>query len=176
MRDVAWRTGFTFVVLAMLTLVGPNVSCHLDHRLVEQILGQTPASRIARYLQATARGDRDGALNLWQPAGAPHEDLAARREMVTGEFLARGSALEYRLLDTVWWRTCCEPGIIDDPAVAGGAQVRVAVAGGNKAEEVYVFDLLVPGGYWGDAAGNPIRNWAIVDIYPEGDAPLAWPR
>jgi hypothetical protein len=32
----------------------------------------------------------------------------------------------------------------------------------------------VPGGYWGDAAGNPLRDWAIVDIYPEGLQPLAW--
>jgi hypothetical protein len=64
--------------------------------------------------------------------------------------------------------------VIDDPAQAGGARIRVVIGGGHEPETTYTFDLLVPGGYWGDAAGNPLRDWEIVDVYAEGMRPLAW--
>ena len=52
--------------------------------------------------------------------------------------------------------------------------MRVAIWGEGQAEEIYLFDLLVPGGPRGTAAGYPLREWAIVDIYAEAAAPLAW--
>jgi hypothetical protein len=93
---------------------------------------------------------------------------------MTDELLALGPTLEYRILEVEWWRACCEPGVIDDPRNAGAARVWVAVNEQGSTEVVYVFDVLVPGGYWGEAMGNPVRQWAIVDIYHQGQEPLVW--
>jgi hypothetical protein len=173
MRGVGWRMGFTLAALAVLALLGQNRSCSSSHRFVEQVLGRTPEAEIAKYLAAIAEGDRHSALTLWPVAGAPDAALEVRRASVTDELLTYGPRLEYRILDVVWWRTCCEPGVVDDPAEAGGARIRVSVDG-NQPAAAYVFDLLVPGGYWGAAAGYPVRQWDIVDVYPEGAEPLAW--
>jgi len=174
MRDITWRMGFTLMTLTALAVLGLNASCSPAHHLLEQALGRTPQHQIAGYLAAVARGDRPAALELW-PAPASHDrGLMDRRDSVTGALLAHGPGLEHRVLDVIWWRTCCEPAVIDDPAQAGGARIRVAIGGGHGPEAIYIFDVLVPGGYWGDAAGNPLRDWEIVDVYPEGMQPLAW--
>jgi hypothetical protein len=175
MRDVLWRVGFTLTALTFLTILGPSAGCGVGSRLIELAKGQTPRARIAHYMTAVARGDRQRALALWALLGSSNADLQARRESVTDDLLAHGSDLEYRILDTVWWRTCCEPDVIDDPDEAGGARVRVAVSSQGRPERIYIFDVLVPGGYWGAAMGHPVRRWAIVDVYPEGEAPLIWP-
>ena len=172
MRDITWRMGFTLMTLAALAVLGLNASCSPAHHLLEQALGRTPQHQIAAYLAAIATGDQPAALELW-PASQDH-DLLKRRDSMTDKLLARGPSLEHRVLDTIWWRTCCEPAVIDDPAQAGGARIRVVIGGGHEPETTYTFDLLVPGGYWGDAAGNPLRDWEIVDVYPEGMRPLAW--
>jgi hypothetical protein len=173
MRDVMWRMGLTLIAVALLTVLGPGVSCSTGNRLVERIIGQTPETRIAGYLDAITEGDRAVALALWPSMDPSNTDLEARRESVTAELLARGPRLQHRILDVVWWRTCCEPAVIDDPAEAGGARIRVTIRSESRQDEVYTFDLLVPGGYWGAAMGHPIRRWAIVDVYPEEAAPLA---
>ena len=175
MRDIVWRVGLTLAALALLSILGLNVSCGAAIRLLEQALRQTPQAVIAHYLTAIAAGDRQSALAFWSPPATPNVALMARRQVTTDELLAYGPRLEYRVLDVVWWRTCCEPGVIDDAHKAGGARVQIALKGRDRSEQVYVFDLLVPGGYWGAAAGNPVRAWAIVDLYPEGASPLAWP-
>lgn len=174
MRDITWRAGFTLMALAVLIMLGSNASGCTTHHLVEQALGQTPQDQIDQYLAALAQGDRLAALSLWLPPGTPDLALQTRRQSVTEELLAYGPRLEHRVLDLVWWRTCCEPAVIDDPIEAGGVRARVAIRGERLKERVYMFDLLVPGGYWGAAAGYPVREWAIVDIYPESAAPLAW--
>lgn len=177
MRDLFWRTGLTAVALVALSILGSNLSCGVGNRLVELALGQTPQNKIGNYLGAIARGDRQAALDLWSRSTSPGPtgDLQARREVVTDDLLAYGRRLEYTILEVEWWRTCCEPAVIDDPDQAGGARVRVAVSGKDLPGKVYRFDLVVPGGYWGDAAGNPARRWVLVDIYPDEEAPLAWP-
>jgi hypothetical protein len=175
MRDVLWRLGLTLTALGTLIFLGPGVGCNLHNSLLEWIRGQTPQAQIGRYLAAIAKGERQAALALWPAGTADDATMIARRESVTDQLLEYQPHLEYRILDLVWWRTCCEPAVIDDADQAGGAQVRVAVRGANRPETVYIFDLLVPGGYWGDAAGNPVRQWTIADVYPEGAAPLAWP-
>ena len=174
MRDITWRMGFTFLTLTVLAVLGLNVSCSPAHHLLEQALGRTPENEIDGYLEAIARGDRGAALELWQEPARDAHVLLNRRDSVTGALLARRDGLQYRILDVTWWRTCCEPAVIEDAAQAGGARIRVAIDGGGEPETVYLFDLLVPGGYWGSAAGNPVREWAIVDVYPEGRVPLAW--
>ena len=173
MQDFAWRAGLTLTVLAALAIVGLGAGCMPAHQLAEQVLGQTPQAQIAAYLAAIARGDEQEALALWPAAESPGDVLNARRRVVADDLLAYGPLLEHRILDIVWWRTCCEPAVIDDPAAAGGARVRVAVRGGDRSG-VYLFDLLVPGGYWGSAAGDPIREWKLVDIYPDGETALVW--
>jgi hypothetical protein len=165
-----WRLAFTLAALAGLTLLTPQLSCSTANRLVEKVLNQTPQAETAAYLEAAARGDREAALALWLPG----EQLQGRRERVTGELLAYGSGLRYRILDVEWWRTCCEPGVLEDSSGAGGARILVALSSAGRPEAIYAFDLLVPGGYWGEAAGSPVRQWAIVDVYPEEAAPLAW--
>ena len=174
MRDITWRMGLTLLALTAVATLGLNASCSPAHQLLEQALGRTPQHQIAGYLSAVAKGERSAALELW-PAPAPQQGgLVDRRDSVTDTLLSHGHSLKYRVLDTTWWRTCCEPAVIDDPAQAGGARVRVAIGGGQGPETIYTFDLLVPGGYWGDAAGNPLRDWAIVDVYADGMQPLAW--
>jgi hypothetical protein len=174
MRDITWRTGFTLLALAVLVMVGSNASGCTTHYVIEQALGQTPQDQIDQYLADLAKGDRQAALALWLPPGTSDVALQTRRQSVTDELLAYGSRLEHRVLNLVWWRTCCEPAVIDDPIEAGGVRARVAIRGEQRIESVYRFDLLVPGGYWGAAAGYPVREWVIVDIYPESAAPLAW--
>jgi len=174
MRDLTWRMGFTVLALTALAVIGLNASCSPAYQLLEQALGRTPQREIAGYLEATARGNRSAALAFWLEPPPESHDLQGRRDSVTDTLIALGPRIDHRVLDVTWWRTCCEPAVIDDPAQAGGARVRVAIGSGVGAEATYVFDLLVPGGYWGDAAGNPLRDWAIVDIYPEGMQPLAW--
>jgi hypothetical protein len=164
---VLWRVGLTLTALMAVAILGSSV---------EQALGHTPRARIEAYLAAVAEANRQAALALWSPKGTPNTALEARREAVTDALLASGPGLEHRILDAEWWRTCCEPGVIDDPDRAGGARIRVAISSKGQPERIYVFDLLVPGGYWGAAAGNPVRQWAIRDVYPEGAAPLAWTR
>lgn len=174
MLDVVWRLGITVMILVGLAVLGPGLSLGAGNRLIEQVTGQTPQARIAAYLEAIAQGDRQAALDLWSPAGPDSPELEARRRAVTAALLAHGPTLAYQVLDVEWWRTCCEPGVIEDANEAGGARVRVRLYGGNLPARVYVFDLLVPGGYWGEVMGNPPRTWAINDVYPEGQAPLVW--
>jgi hypothetical protein len=174
MLDVAWRLGATLAALAVLAFLGSNVSCNPDIHLADGAWGQTPQVQIASYLAATAGGDRQEALALWAPAGECSAPLQARRASVTDELLTYGPNLEYRILGVEWWRTRDEPGAIDDPDEAGGARVRVAIGSKGRPERVYRFDLLVSGDHREEAADQPLQQWAIVDVYPEGAAPLAW--
>jgi hypothetical protein len=174
MRDVGWRLALTMVALALLACLGSSLGCSRGSRLIEWLTGQTPQARIEAYLEAAAGGETGAALAQWLPPDKSQPELAARRQAVTASLMTRGRRLNYHLLDFEWWSTCCEPRIVDDPGEAGFVRVRVAVEGGNQSPAVYVFDLMVPGGYWGAAAGYPVRQWAIVDIYAEGQPPLVW--
>jgi hypothetical protein len=158
--------------LAILTL---NASCSPAQQLWEHTLGQTPEAQVAAYMRAIARGKRQAALDLWLEPGAPSSVLASRRKSVTDDLLAYGPSLGYRVLEVEWWRTCCEPEVTDEPTQAGGARVRVEVSAQGHPATIYLFALQVPGGYWGAAEGYPVREWVILDAYPERAAPLAWP-
>lgn len=175
MRDIAWRFGFSFIALVSVAILGSSLSCGVSNRFVERLSGQTPQAQIERFVAAIVDGDRQAAMALWLPPGTPDGDLETRRELVLDSLLLYGPRIEHRIIDVEWWRTCCEPGVIDDPREAGGAHVRVAIGGPDQPEAVYIFDVLVPGGYWGSAMGNPVRHWTIVDVYPEVEAPLTWP-
>lgn len=174
MLDVAWRLGATLAALAVLAFLGSNVSCSPEFYLADGAGGQAPQVQIASYLAALAGGDRQEALALWAPAGEASAPLQARRASVTEELLAYGPDLEYRLLEVEWWRTEDQPAAVGDPGEAGGARVRVAIGSRGRPERVYRFDLLAAAEHTGEAADQPVRQWAIVDVYPEGAAPLAW--
>jgi hypothetical protein len=174
MLDVAWRLGATLAALAVLAFLGSNVSCNPPSHPADGAWGQAPQVQIASYLAAIAGGNRQEALALWAPAGESSASLQARRASVTDELLTYGPNLEYRLLDVEWWRTWDKPAAIDDPDEAGGARVRVAIASRSQSEKVYRFDLLIAVGHREEAADQPVRQWALIDVYPEGAAPLAW--
>ena len=87
---------------------------------------------------------------------------------------ALGPDLSFRILDVEWWRTCCEPGVIDDPGNAGFARIHVAIRGAPGEKIIHVFDVLAGAPYWGEVIGCPARHWTIIDAYPEGEEPLYW--
>jgi hypothetical protein len=174
MLDVAWRLGATLAALAVLAFLGSNVSCNPEFYLVDGAERQAPQLQIANYLAAIAGDNRQAALALWAPAGESRVRLQARRASVTDELLTYGPTLEYRFLCVEWWHTGDKPAAIDDPDEAGGARVRVAIASRSHPEKAYRFDLLMAAGHREETADQPVRQWALVDVYPEGAAPLAW--
>jgi len=171
-----WRTKRpTTLSILLLLLLGTALGCSAASRLTEQISGQTPTARINRYINAIRDGDRRTALSLWVEATEANAPLRERRESVTDELLRWGPDMRHSITHITWWRTCCEPGVIDDPDEAGGAHIQVTVESDSHPPQTYEFYVSVPGGYWGSAAGSPPRQWQIVDIHPEGQDPLAWP-
>lgn len=132
-----------------------------------------PESRVVEYLHATARGDESGALAVWQTCCPAPPALEARRVALTRELAAAGVGGQFRIEFIEWWRTCCEPGIIDDPRNAGRARVFVSTDDRGGAKHELVFEVLTKGGaYWGDAAGNPRHDWTLREIYRRGDQSL----
>lgn len=118
---------------------------------------------------------RQSAHNCWRPAkkhwGPEYE---TRWQAITGAISALGSDFSFRILDVEWWRTCCEPGVIDDLRNAGFARLRVAIGGAPGKKIGYVFDVLDGATYWGEMMGCPFRHWEIIDTHPEGEEPLYW--
>jgi hypothetical protein len=175
MRTLALRAGVTLTALTLLACLGPQFSCGHLNRIIEQATGQTPRQQVADLIHAIARGDRDAALASWTVSDSAPDDLMQRREHTLEELLGYGPGIQHRILNTEWWTTCCDAGVTQNPRNAGGAVVQVSIGSPTRNEKVYAFYLLVPGGYWGDAAGNPVRTWEIVDIAPEGEPPLVFP-
>jgi len=143
----------------------------------ERVMGETPEAKIAAYMRAIVRGDREAALGAWELGAAqqPHyEALEQRREQVTNELLALG-VREFTILEHQWWTTCCEPHVICDARNAGLARVWVQVLDDQGNPQGYILDVLTrEQPYWGDAMGNPFRRWVIRDVYPTGEEPLYW--
>ena len=181
-----------YVVLGSLTLiVTAAVICCVALLLVvempmkacalEFLRGETPAAHIRTFLRAIDRGDLEEAearwlLPDWELADGRSEALAERRHQIIEELVESDLSIDtYTVLDTEWWRTCCEPGVIDDPHGAGGARVRVQFLDSAGHPTRYTFDVFALGGsYWGAAEGWPARRWALRDVYGEGEEPLFW--
>jgi hypothetical protein len=129
-----------------------------------------PESRVKAYLDATARGDEAEALGVWQTCCAPPPELEARRVTLTRELAAAGAGEHFRIEFIEWWRTCCEPGIINDPRNAGRARMFVSTTDRAGATHELIFEVLTKdGAYWGDAAGYPRRDWTLREVYPRGE-------
>jgi hypothetical protein len=148
--------------------------------LLEQPGKTRPQMQIADFVQAVTRKDSPAALALWEirdssPANV-QSHLAARREGIIADLIAHEIDPNYMILDIEWWRTCCEPGVINDWRNAGGARIHVQFMTGAGDPIHYYFDVftrLQP--YPGEAAGYPKQDWVIRDVYPADQQPLFWP-
>ena len=160
----------TIVVIAGVAAVA--VGAWLDPRLRERLAGDTLEARVGDYAEAVMRGDGARAVEVWQlDARRPNDALTARRESLTGT-LTGLRARRYQIERIEWWRTCCEPDVIEDPANAGLARAVVRFDNDTGSRR-YVFDVLARDTvYWGDAAGSPPRHWTLRDVYPTGERPL----
>jgi hypothetical protein len=155
--------------LALILFLAFGLNSGSVNLLIDWVRGETtPQAKVVAYLEAIARGDEEAALAMWPAQGRLGPDYEERRRAVTGELLALDGDLSYRILNVEWWRTCCEPGVIEDPREAGFARLRVAVG-----DAVYIFDILAPYYWWEDR--YLAWGWRIVDVYHEGEAHLAWP-
>jgi len=86
-----------------------------------------------------------------------------------------GISGDVKLLDTQWWRTCCEPGVISTGVAAGGARLRLQVQDQQGNPHVYLADVFVrETSYWGTAGGSPPRDWVVRDVYADGQEPVFW--
>ena len=164
---VAWNLG--------IPSHAPPLACFINP-LIERVTGETPEAKVVAYLEATRRRDEVTAHGCWVPASEPPSpEYETRRQTVMETISALGTDLSFRVLDVEWWRTCCEPGVIDNPRDAGFARLRVAVGGSAEDGISYFFDVLAIGGaHWGEMMGCPVRHWEIIDAYPEGEKPLYW--
>jgi hypothetical protein len=166
--------------LLMLWLSGSTAVGAVPATVVERLRGETPEARVRAYADAVLHGDEAAALNAWtleaheQPDGRG-EALRARREAITRQLVGAGLVRDFRINHIEWWRTCCEPGVINDSRGAGGARVHVQFLDGDGVPHGYIFDIFHrEGPYWGAAMGYPVRRWALYDVYPYDEEPLYW--
>jgi len=143
----------------------------------ERLTGKTPEAEISAYLKAILSQDRQAAIDLWE-AQTPDSDrltrLEQRRQQVTDELLAL-SMSEFTAFQPQWWTTCCEPQVTCTSRAAGGARIQVQVLDSTGMPRIYVFDVFArEQPYWGDAMGNPSRDWVLRDVYALDQEPLFW--
>jgi len=143
----------------------------------ERLTGKTPEAEISAYLQAILSQDRQAAIDLWEvqaPDPGRLTRLEQRRQQVTDELLALGMS-EFTTFQPQWWTTCCEPQVTCYSRSAGGARIQVQVLDSMGMPRIYVFDIFArEQPYWGDAMGNPSRDWVLRDIYALDQEPLFW--
>lgn len=161
----------TIVVAAAVAVAAAGV--WLDPQLRERLARDTVEARVGDYAEAVMRGDRARAVEAWQlDARRPDDALTARRSSLTGTLIEL-RARRYQIEHIEWWRTCCEPDVIEDPSNAGLARAIVRFDSDTPGSRRYVFDVLARDTvYWGDAAGSPPHHWTLRDVYPTGERPL----
>lgn len=142
---------------------------------IEKITNETPEAKINAYIQATAKGDKITALNLWE-ISSENNLLKERRDKITTELINVKTTSKFSIVNIEWWGTCCIPSIIDNPRSAGGARANVELSDNNGNKYSYIFDVFVPGSYEGAAVGYPVRHWVLKDVYKAGDKSLFWTR
>ena len=176
---------FAIGVLALLALssfilgIGPASAARAD--LIETVRNETPQAKVEAFLRATAAGDEAAALAAWEyPDWLARQDrgpaLGERRAAVTRNLteLRLGGRVFERGIE--WWRSCCEPGVIENSREAGFARIHVTLSREEDSRGwFYFFDVVTRGGaYWGGAMDYPPREWAIVDVYPMSEKPIFW--
>jgi hypothetical protein len=179
MPRVAWFITLLFALALLACFVAVFFPPSLRATIQETLTNESPEAKIRAYVQAVARGDEGAALNVWElPTGDGEEKLfpglGARRLDITRALLNNiQPRFEIRAIE--WWRTCCEPGVIDTPRDAGGARVSVELFDTRGSAQPYHFDVFVRGGaYWGAAEDYPAREWVLRDVYPADSRALFW--
>ena len=184
MTKMHWKAAALLLLLAAVG--GLAIGCWAQDGCVsgtalwEQVTGRTAEARVAAYVQAMVSGDERAAQAVWELPDWEANDgwgaaLSARRQQVTETLMAAAATANYDILEVEWWRTCCEPGVIQRPQDAGGARFRVQLRGRDGSPLVYIYDVFAGDTvYWGAAAGYPRREWALRDVYPADQEPLFW--
>lgn len=164
MPDLAWRSGLTFLVLSLLLILAPNVKFTTAQPLFEASR-RTPQAQIKSYLDAIVQDDRQAAMAHWLPPDGPRSSFETRSQAVTDALLAYDPP-NYRLLKTVWWRTCCQSALENDPGATGRARVKVTIGAETGPGTTFFFDLLPSGINQSETMGHPASPWSISDAYP----------
>jgi hypothetical protein len=146
-------------------------------------LFDSPERRVARYLDATGRGDGTAAMDQWSVYVSERDarfhapdQLVERRRALTLELASNRVGRGYTVTSTEWWATCCTPRPIDDPRNAGLARVHVTTTGENGKTYKLIFEVWVKDlTYWGDAAGERFQDWRLYEVHEE-DQPCVFPN
>jgi hypothetical protein len=129
----------------------------------------TPERQIDAYLAATSAGDEARALEAWSLFRGgihPLPALLARRTDLTHELAANRVGTTRTVRSIEWWRTCCEPGPIDDPDNAGLARAHVTATDPSGTTYELVFEVFVKKlSWWGDASGETVRDWTLYEVH-----------
>lgn len=137
-----------------------------------------PERRVDAFLAATRSGDEAGALDAWAlfSGGAhPRAALAERRVQLTRALADRSVGVSHRVTSIEWWRTCCEPGRIEDPRNAGLARIAVVATDRDGHEHHLVFRVFVKQLTWsGEAAGERFKEWQLYEVHRK-DEPCLFP-
>jgi hypothetical protein len=125
-----------------------------------------PEVQVGRYVAALVHGDERAALIAWpppRPTTTVKSALQERRRVDVTRELVHAGVRSYRVKAVEWWRTCCEPGPIDDPRHAGLARISVELVTDTGTLD-YTFDVRAeredPNRFW------ELQHWALRDVYP----------
>lgn len=133
-----------------------------------------PERRVAAYLAATSSGNESAALDAWVPYPGTvlmSAELRARRGDLTKELTALRVGRTYAIRSVDWWRTCCEPGLMDGEKNAGLARMHVIATDRAGTEHRLVFEVWVKKlTWWGDAAGETVKDWTLYEVHREGES------
>ena len=134
----------------------------------------TPERQVDAYLAATGAGDEARALDTWAVLTGglhPLPALLARRTALTHELAAARVGTTHAVRSIDWWRTCCEPGPIDNAGNAGLARVHVTATDASGTAHELVFEVFVRKlAWWGDAGGERVRDWTLYEVHRESEA------
>ena len=133
----------------------------------------TPERRVGAYLAATSSGNEGAALDAWVPYPGTvliSDELRAQRASLTRELTTLRVGGTYGIRSVDWWRTCCEPGLLDSERNAGLARMHVVATDQAGTEHRLVFEVWVKKlTWWGDAAGETVKDWTLYEVHREGE-------
>ena len=159
---------------AVITGVAIAIASLAAWALVIRPALDTPERRVAAYLAATGSGDEGAALDAWVPYPATvliSTELRARRADLTHQLTTLRVGGTYAIRSVDWWRTCCEPGLLDGPSNAGLARMHVTATDQAGTEHRLVFEVWVKTlTWWGDAAGETVKDWTLYEVHQEGES------
>jgi hypothetical protein len=157
----------------VVAVVGIGVASLLAWAFVVRPALDTPERRVAAYLGATSSGNEGGALDAWVPYPSNvllSDELRAQRTVLTHELSTLRVGGTYTVRSVDWWRTCCEPGLLDGERNAGLARMHVIASDRAGGEHRLVFEVWVKKlTWWGDAAGDTVKDWTLYEVHREGE-------